>query len=159
MKAKIVLAALACLALLTACDKETVPHTGDETGALYGIWKLEKKTEAIPQSDGGQSIVETDYSKVNFYLVLSDLAVPTALATKGSLKDLDVDGTLFTYNANLKQISFREKLWLTEFPSYSMELNGTFDVRELTDKVLVISQKSLLGITSTYAYKKYNQYQ
>ena len=65
-----------------------------------------------------------------------------------------MDGTIFTYNAELKQMSFREMLWLTELPSYSMELLGTFEVLELTPGSLVIQQKNLLGVTVTYTFKK-----
>ena len=38
MKAKFLMAAIACLALFSACDKTGVPNTGDDTGNLYGIW-------------------------------------------------------------------------------------------------------------------------
>ena len=161
MKAKFLMAAIACLALFSACDKTGVPHTGDDTGNLYGIWKLDKKTEIIPQSSGNQT-KEIDFNNVNFYLALSNLGVPHALAKKGSftqldLKDVDVDGTIFTYNAEQKQMSFREKLWLTEIKNlvaYDMELKGTFDVLELTPGTLVIQQKNLLGATIIYGFKK-----
>ncbi len=50
-----------------------------------------------------------------------------------------------------------EKLWLTELVNltlYDMELNGTFDVLELTSGSFVIQQKNVLGVTVTYAFKK-----
>lgn len=163
MKAKFLMAALACLALFASCDKQVVSHTGDDTGNLYGIWQLDKKTEVVPQSSGDQT-KETDFSNSNihFYLAISNAGVPHALAKKGSfteldLKDVDVDGTLFTYNAEQKKISFVEKLWLTELVNltlYDMELNGTFDVLELTSGSFVIQQKNVLGVTVTYAFKK-----
>lgn len=161
MKTKLLMAAIACIALFSACDKQGVPHTGDDTGNLYGIWQLDKKTEVIPQSGGNQT-KEIDFSGVHFYLAMSNVGVPHALAKKGSftqldLKDVDVDGTLFTYNAELKQISFQEKLWLTEIlnlVAYDMELKGTFDVLELTSGSFIIQQKNLLGATITYAFKK-----
>ena len=84
-----------------------------------------------------------------------------ALAKKGSfteadLKDVDVDGAVFNFNADLKKIEFKDMLWLSdEFLSYNMILKGTFDVLELTDKSLVISQKDLLGTTTTYTYHRY----
>lgn len=161
MKAKILMAVFACLALFTACDNLAVPHTGDDTGNLYGIWQLDKKTEVVPQSSGNQT-KETDFSQVHFYLAISNTVIPHALVKKGSftqldLKDVDVDGTLFTYNAGQKQIAFMEKLWLTEIKdlvAYDMELKGTFDVLELTSGSFVIQQKNLLGVTITYAFKK-----
>lgn len=157
MKKLFMAAAIACLAIFSSCDKG-VSHTGDATGDLYGVWKLEKRTDVIPQSDGSTKTTETDYTSVNFYLALSNLGVPHALAKKGSftaldLKDVDVDGTIFTYNADLKQMSFHERLWLTELPNYSMELKGTYDVLELTPGTLVIQQKNLLEV-KTYSFKK-----
>lgn len=161
MKAKFLMAVLACLAMFSSCDKQVVSHTGDDTGNLYGIWQLDKKTETEPQSSGDQT-KETDFSNIHFYLAISNAGVPHALAKKGSfmeldLKDVDVDGTLFTYNAEQKKISFVEKLWLTELVNltvYDMELNGTFDVLELTSDSFVIRQKNFLGVTTTYAFKK-----
>jgi hypothetical protein len=158
MKKLFMAVAIACLAIFSSCDKQGVSHTGDATGDLYGVWKLEKRTDVVPQSDGTTKTTETDYTSVNFYLALSNLGVPHALAKKGSftaldLKDVDVDGTIFTYNADLKQMSFRERLWLTELPAYSMELKGTYDVLELTPGTLVIQQKNLLEV-KTYSFKK-----
>ena len=143
---------------VTSCDTNAPAHTGDTTGDLYGIWRLEKRIDVVPQSDGTTQTTETDYTSVNFHLALSHLAVPHALAKKGSftqldLNDVDVDGTLFTYNANDKQIWFKELLWLTELPNYSMELKGTYDVLELTNQTLVIQQKNLLE-TKTYSFRK-----
>ena len=137
---------------------QTVTIFQQEIPGLYGIWRLEKRTDAVPQSDGSTKTTETDYTNVNFFLALSNTGVPHALAKKGSftagdLGDVDVDGTIFTYNADLKQMSFRERLWLTELPNYSMELKGTYDVLELTPGTLVIQQKSLLEV-KTYYFKK-----
>ena len=146
---------------VTSCDTNAPAHTGDATGDLYGIWRLEKRIDVVPQSDGTTKTTETDFTNVNFHLALSNLAVPHALAKKGSftqldLKDVDVDGTLFTYNANDKQIWFKERLWLTELKNavaYSMELKGTYDVLELTNQTLVIQQKNLAE-TKTYSFRK-----
>ena len=96
MKAKFLMAVLACLALFSSCDKQVVSHTGDDTGNLYGIWQLDKKTEVVPQS-GGDQTREIDFSKIHFYLAISNAGVPHALAKKGSfteldLKDVDVGG-------------------------------------------------------------------
>lgn len=51
MKTKLLMAAIACIALFSSCDKQGVPHTGDDTGNLYGIWQLDKKTEVIQQKN------------------------------------------------------------------------------------------------------------
>ena len=152
-------AALACLALLVSCQ-ESVPHTGDDTGALYGIWAMKTKTEAVKNSDGTVTDNTVDYSSVHFYLTLSEFPVPSAIAKKGSLTDLDlddvdVDGVLFTYNKDKKQISFKKTLWLTEGLKYNIHLSGTFDVVELTDKALVLRQEnSLLGTVTTYTFQR-----
>ena len=159
MKKHFLLAAIACLAIFTSCDKQLGPHTGDISGNIYGIWTLQTKTEAIQSSDGVKT-TDYDYTKVHFYLSLSEFPVPTALAKKGSftdfdLDDVDVDGTIFTFNADQRKISFKKTLWLTEGLTYSMMLSGTFDVLELTDKTLVIQQEELLGVrTVTYTYRR-----
>jgi len=129
MKAKILMAVLACLALFASCDKQIVSHTGDDTGNLYGIWQLDKKTETESQSSGDQT-KETDFSNIHFYLAISNAGVPHALAKKGSFTEL-ANSTV-----------------------YDMELNGTFDVLELTSGSFVIQQKNALGVTVTYAFKK-----
>ena len=151
-------AALACLALLVSCQ-ESVPHTGDDTGALYGIWAMKTKTEVVKNSDGTVTDNTVDYSNVHFYLTLSEFPLPHAIAKKGSftdldLDDVDVDGVLFTYNKDKKQISFKKTLWLTEGLKYSMYLSGTFDVVELTDKALALRQETLLGTVTTYTFQR-----
>ena len=144
MKKYLIIAAAACLALLSSCAKG-VSHTGDETGTLYGIWTLTTK--------------DTDYTNVHFYLSLSEFPIPHAVAKKGSLTafdldDVDVDINRFTYNADQKKISFTKILSLTDGLTYNMTLLGTFDVTELTKTKFVIKQKDVLGITTVYTYTK-----
>ena len=43
MKNFFYMAAIACLALFTSCEKQGVDHTGDDTGKLYGRWVLDTK--------------------------------------------------------------------------------------------------------------------
>ena len=52
MKKTFLLAVIACIALFTSCEKQGVPHTGDLTGNIYGIWQLTSKSEAIQTSEG-----------------------------------------------------------------------------------------------------------
>ena len=108
-------------------------------------------------SDGKQTNNETDYTNIHFYLVLGSFPLPYVIAKKGSFTDLDlkdvgVDASLYTYNANEKKISFSKRVWLTEGLTYSMNLDGTFGVLELTDKTFVIKQKEVQG-TTTYTFK------
>ena len=160
MKKYFILAAFACLALFfVSCDKQGVPHTGDETGTLYGIWYLKTKTDV---SDTGTKTV--DYSGCHFYLSLSEFPFPNAIGKKGSftnfdLNDVDVDAVRFTYNAEQKKISFSNTIWLTdELLTYSMLLSGTFDVVELNEKTLALRQENgLLGTTTTYTYERMKQ--
>ena len=161
MKKIILAAAIACMALLASCQKGVI-HTGDKTGTLYGVWALNTKTEAIQTSDGKVTQEQVDYSGVHFYLTLSELPFPHAIAKKGSftdldLDDVDVDAVTFTYNQDQKKISFSKKLWLSDgLLTYNMILNGTFDVVELTDKTLVLRQEEpLLQKTTTYAFLRY----
>ena len=144
MKKVLFAAVVACLALLTSCGVSNVRHTGDYTGAIYGVWALESRNQV-------------DYSGVHFYLSLSEPRI--ALAKKGSftqfdLKDVDVDGSQFSYNASRKQISFKKVLWLTQGLQYEMRLSGTYNVLEMTRTRLVI-QKDGLGGRTTYSFRRY----
>lgn len=160
MKKIFYLAAIACITLLTSCEGMDLPHTGDITGNIYNIWRLNKKTEAV-QTDDGIKTNDYDYTKVHFYLVLSEFPVPHAIAKKGSLSDLDlddvdVDGSTFSFNADQRKISFKKVLWLSdELLTYNMVLTGTFNVLELTDTKLVISQEeTFVKRTVTYTFEK-----
>ena len=136
-------AIIACLAF-TSCGVSKVGHTGDLTGSIYGIWALESRNQV-------------DYSGVHFYLSLSEPRI--ALAKKGSftqfdLKDVDVDGSQFSYNATKKQIGFTKTLWLTEGLKYEMRLSGTYNILEMTRKKLVI-QKESMGVNTIYSFRRY----
>ena len=138
MKKYLFAAALACLVLLTSCGTSRVRHTGDLTGSIYGVWALDSRNQV-------------DYSGVHFYLSLSEPRI--ALAKKGSftqfdLKDVDVDGAQFSYNAAKKQISFTKTLWLTQGLRYEMRLSGTYKVLQMTRTKLVI-QKESMGARNT----------
>ena len=144
MKKLLFAACIACLTLLTSCGGTRIRHTGDLTGSIYGVWTLESRNQV-------------DYSGVHFYLSLSEPRI--ALAKKGSftqfdLKDVDVDGAQFSYNAAKKQISFTKTLWLTQGLRYEMRLSGTYDVVSLTRTKLVIQKKTAAGIT-TYSFRRY----
>ena len=144
MKRVLFAAVVACMALLTSCGVSRVNHTGDLTGSIYGVWALESKNQV-------------DYSGVHFYLSLSEPRI--ALAKKGSftqfdLKDVDVDGSQFSYNATKKQIGFEKTLWLTQGLQYEMRLAGTYKILEMTRTKLVI-QKESLGVRTVYSFRRY----
>ena len=144
MKKFIFAAAIACLTMLTSCGVSNVRHTGDLTGSIYGVWALDSRNQV-------------DYSGVHFYLSLSEPRI--ALAKKGSftqfdLKDVDVDGSQFSYNASKKQISFTKTLWLTQGLHYEMRLSGTYKVLEMTRSKLVI-QKESMGVKNIFTFHRY----
>ena len=144
MKKILLAAVIACAALFTSCGVSRINHTGDVTGSIYGVWALESKNQI-------------DYSGVHFYLSLSEPRI--ALDKKGSftqfdLKDVDVDGSQFSYSASRKQISFTKTLWLTQGLRYEMRLSGTYNVLEMNRRRLVI-QKESLGGSTTYAFRRY----
>ena len=144
MKKILFAAVIACAALFTSCGVSRINHTGDVTGSIYGVWALESKNQV-------------DYSGVHFYLSLSEPRI--ALAKKGSftqfdLKDVDVDGSQFSYSASRKQISFTKTLWLTQGLRYEMRLSGTYNVLEMNRRRLVI-QKESLGGSTTYTFSRY----
>ena len=143
MKKFVFAAIIACLTLLTSCGVSNVGHTGDLTGSIYGVWALESRDQV-------------DYSGVHFYLSLSEPRI--ALAKKGSftmfdLKDVDVDGAQFSYNASKKQIGFTKTLWLTQGVRYEMRLSGTYKVVEMSRTKLVL-RKEGPGRT-TYTFRRY----
>lgn len=161
-------AALACLALFTACEKSGVDHTGDKTGKIYGRWALDTKNVVVESTTDGKTKTETsdtDFSADHFYLLLAEPQV--ALAKEGTLLTFDiddVDGGTFSYNADTGQISFNKMLRLSKgfVDAHVMTLYGTFDVLELTDAKLVIqqTQKVTLGDivdakqTTTYSFHR-----
>ncbi len=144
MKKILFVAVIACMALFTSCGVSNVGHTGDLTGSIYGVWALDSRDQV-------------DYSGVHFYLSLSEPRI--ALAKKGSftqfdLKDVDVDGSQFSFNASKKLISFKKVLWLTQGLRYEMRLSGTYKVLEMTRTKLVI-QKDSMGGRTTYSFHRY----
>ena len=144
MKKSLFAVVIACLALFTSCGVSKINHSGDLSGSIYGVWALDSKNQV-------------DYSGVHFSLSLSEPRI--ALAKKGSftqfdLKDVDVDGSQFSYNASRKQISFTKTLWLTQGLQYEMRLSGTYNVLEMTRTKLVIEKESL-GVRTTYSFRRY----
>jgi hypothetical protein len=157
MKKLLLSAVVTCLAIFTSCSVSRVGHTGDLTGSIYGIWALDSKAVVPAGSNGNDSRNQVDYSGVHFYLSLSEPRI--ALAKKGSftqldLKDVDVDGAQFSYNATKKQIGFTKTLWLTEGLQYEMRLSGTYQVLEMTHSKLVI-QKESMGVKTIYSFRRY----
>ncbi len=157
MKRFLFAAVIACLTMITSCGVSNVHHTGDLTGSIYGVWALDSKAIAPANSVGNSSMNQVDYSGVHFYLSLSEPRI--ALAKKGSftqldLKDVDVDGSQFSYNASKKQISFTKTLWLTQGLQYEMRLSGTYKVLEMTRTKLVI-QKESMGVRTVYSFRRF----
>ena len=144
MKKALFAALFACLTLFTSCGVSSVNHTGDFSGAIYGVWALESKNQV-------------DYSGVHFYLSLSEPLI--LLAKKGSftqfdLNDVYVDGSQFSFNSSKKLLSFTKTLWLTQGLQYEMRLSGTYKVLEMTRSKLVIEKDSFGGRT-TYTFRRY----
>ena len=157
MKRFLFAAVIACLTMITSCGVSNVHHTGDLTGSIYGVCALDSKAIAPANSVGNSSLNQVDYSGVHFYLSLSEPRI--ALAKKGSftqldLKDVDVDGSQFSYNASKKQISFTKTLWLTQGLQYEMRLSGTYKVLEMTRTKLVI-QKESMGVRTVYSFRRF----
>ena len=157
MKKLLFMAAVACLAVFSSCEKQGVNHTGDLNGDLYGVWALDSKTTVTKDTNGKEVRDEVDYSSFHFFLTLSEPRL--ALAKKGSftqfdLDDVDVDGAQFSFNKDKKQISFDDTLWLSEGLLYHMRLYGVYDVLELTNTKLVIQQE-VLGVKTIFAYHRY----
>lgn len=160
MKRFLLFAAILAAALFTSCEKQGVPHTGDVTGNLYGVWALTTKS-VVDKNDSSKAIDE-DYTNVHFYVAFGEFPFPHAIGKKGSftqfdLDDVDVDGAMITFNSDQRKISFTSsKIWLTEGLRYSMKLDGTYDVLELSEKQFIIRQENiLLKTVTTYTFKRY----
>ena len=158
MKKLLLLAAVACTALFTSCDKMGVSHTGDVTGNLYGVWALDTKTVQTTASDGSVTTNEADYTNVHYYLAFSDFPFPHAFVKEGSftdadLDDVDVDYSKYSYNADEKKISFLSASLVLTTGLKSMSLIGTFDVVELSKNKLVLKQ-SLFNTATIYSFTK-----
>ena len=167
MKNFIYMAAIACLALFTSCEKQGVDHTGDQTGKLYGRWVLETKhvvTESTTEGETSTDTKDTDYSNDHFFMGIGEFPFPHAMVKEGSLLTFDidhVDGTKITYNSELKKISFLETLYLLR-GTHSLRLPGTYDVVELTDSKLTLRQEVVVTLgtlidtkqTTTYTFRK-----
>lgn len=161
MKNFICMAAIACLALFTSCEKQGVDHTGDDTGKLYGRWVLDTKNVVTEITTNGKTTTssnDTEFYDDHFFLLLAEPRV--ALAKEGTLITFDiddVDGGTFAYNSDLKQITFNKMLRLSSgFPPRTMTLYGTFDVLELTDKLVLRQTQEVLieKVTTTYAFHR-----
>ena len=74
MKKLLFAAIAACLALLASCSVPRVNHTGDFTGAIYGVWALDSRNQV-------------DYSGVHFYLSLSEPRIALAKNHKTATAD------------------------------------------------------------------------
>ena len=155
------MAAIACLALFTSCEKQGVDHTGDDTGKLYGRWVLDTKNVVTEITKNGETTTtsdDTDFSNDHFFLLLAEPQV--ALAKEGTLITFDiddVDGGTFAYNSDLKQITFNKMLRLSSgFPPRTMTLYGTFDVLELTNKLVLRQTQEVLieKVTITYTFHR-----
>ena len=164
MKNFLYMAAIACLTLFTSCEKQGVDHTGDPTGKLYGRWVLDTK-EAVTVNGTEEPVSKTtDYTDDRFFLGIGEFPVPFAAAKEGTLITFDiddVDATLITYNANPRQISFLETLYLNR-KGHSMRLHGTYDVVTLTDNNLTLRQEETVKFgtlidtkqTTTYSFHR-----
>ena len=143
------------LALLAvSCEKESVEHTGDQSGTLYGYWSLDTKTVDILSNAGGNNGTnhdETDFRGDNFLLYLTDFQV--AFGQEGTLLTFDiddVDGVTYSYNADKQQITFHKPIVLSKgFLSVKiMQLYGTYDITELTDKNMTLKKEETIALGS-----------
>ena len=161
MRNFIYMAAITCLALFTSCEKQGVDHTGDDTGKLYGRWVLDTKNVVTEITTDGKTTTDTEdtnFASDHFFLLLAEPRI--AMAKGGTLITFDIDdvdaGT-FAYNSDSKQITFNKMLRLSSgFPPRTMTLYGTFDVLELTDKLVIRQTQEVLieKVTITYTFHR-----
>lgn len=156
----IFMAAIACLALFVSCEKQSVEHTGDPTGKLYGTWVLDTQevvSETITSGKTETNKMSTDYTDGNFYLLL---AKPRVAVATFDIENVDLNGEdSFSYNANSMMITFNRKLELTSaFPIKVMVLNGTYDVLEMSDRLVLRSLPDEIVVSNLVRTKKTTTY-
>ena len=126
---------LACTAVLaTACYKENA----DDESAIYGQWMLDTQTVLIETSvsgSGHQNKTVVDFTGTGCYL---ELGVEGASARLG----FDFAVSVYSYDAGSKRIDFPRGLSV-EDGGRAFVLAGSYDVTELTDKKLVLTQKDI----------------
>jgi hypothetical protein len=154
---------MACAALLFSSCEKGVEHTGDETGTLYGNWVLDTKTIVTPTSSGDAQVTETSFVNDHFFLCLVEPQL--AFGKEGTLLTFDIDDVdagKFSYNAKQSKITFEDAIVLSKgFPPRTMSLIGTWDVKKLTDKELILSKEDKIALgeinyesTVTYSYHR-----
>ncbi len=160
MKRMIFMAAVACLALFVSCEKQSVEHTGDPTGKLYGTWVLDTKdivTETITSGKSETNRMSTDFTDANFYLLL---AKPRVAIATFDLENVDGNGEdSFSYNAHSNMITFNRKLELTSaFPVRVMVLDDTYDILDMSDRLVLRSLPEEIVISNLVKTKKTTTY-
>ena len=160
MKRIFYMAAVACLALFASCEKQSVEHTGDPTGKLYGKWVLDTKdvvTETITNGKSETNKVNTDFTGEHFFLLLAEPRVAIATFDIDNVDSQRENG--FSYNADLKKITFNRTLELTSgFPPRVMILDGTYDILELSDRLVLRSLPDEIVISNLVSTKKTTTY-
>lgn len=148
------LLAIACVvSLASSCYKENA--TGDDASAIYGQWMLDTETVIIEASVSGNGTTNrtvVDFTGTGCCL---ELGVEGASARMG----WDMAVTLFSYDAGSRRIDFPRGLSVSD-DGKALVLIGSYDVTELTDKKLVLTQKSIgvsigsiLDATQTATYE------
>ena len=160
MRRMIFMAAVACLALFVSCEKQSVEHTGDPTGKLYGTWVLDTKdvvSETTTNGKSEQGRINTDFTDGSFYLLL---AKPRVAVATFDLNNAEMNGEdSFSYNANSSMITFNRKLELTSaFPVRVMLLDGTYDVLEMSDRLVLRSLPDEIVVSNLVRTKKTTTY-
>ena len=130
------LSALACTAVLaSSCYKE---DDGKGESAVYGQWMLDTETviiEASSSGNGSKNERIIDFTGTGCYI---ELGVEGASARLGS----DFNVTVYSYDAGSKRIDFPRGLSVSD-DGRALVLAGSYDVTELTEKKMVLTQKSI----------------
>ena len=131
------LSALACTTVLAvSCYKENAD--GDKTSAIYGHWVLDTQTIVVEAAVGGTGSTNrtvVDFTGSGCYL---ELGVEGASARLG----IDFAVAIFSYDADSQRLDFPRGLSV-KGDGKTFILAGSYDVTELNDKKLVLSQKDI----------------
>ncbi|MBQ3766509.1 MAG: hypothetical protein II874_07220 [Bacteroidales bacterium] len=143
------LLAIACIAVSAVSCYKDGPGKGDEPGSICGTWVLDTKTVLIETSFGGndnQNKTEIDFKGLDCRLSLEY----DQLAHAAFGYELEV--TTYSYDAESQRLDFSRQLSVSS-SGRTMTLVGQYDVTQLTQEKLVLTQKSGVTIGSSSAYE------
>ena len=143
------LIAIACMAVSAVSCYKDGPGKGNEPGSICGTWVLDTKTVLIETSFGGndnQNKTEIDFKGLDCRLSLEyDLLAHAAFGYQ-------MEVTTYSFDTESNRLDFSRQLSVSS-NGKAMVLVGQYEVTQLTQDKLVLTQKSGVTIGTSSAYE------